>query len=144
MINNKLYIVTHNELSSGFQAAQIAHAIADFSKHHTAEFLEWHNNSNYIVILETKNLAELQELTIKANQQNFQIITVEEPDIADELTVMLFIPNENNRKFLANLPCLGKNDKKQEIIKERKNNHLLTQMVAKPTNYVKEQTNYGY
>lgn len=109
-------MVTHSELSSGYQSAQTAHAVADFARHHPEEFSRWHSESNYIVILEAADEDSLHRLTEKAHNAALRTTQVREPDIGDALTAVTFHPDPANRKFLANLPCVGKGDKRQERI----------------------------
>lgn len=67
------------------------------------------------------NSQSLLELEKKALVQDYQIVSVREPDIDDELTAILFVPSKKNRSLLSNLPCLGKQDKRQNSITELKN-----------------------
>jgi hypothetical protein len=111
-------------LSSGFQTAQVAHAVADFAATNPEAYRKWHKDSNYIVVLEAKNEENLLNLTVNADKKNIEYVAVREPDINDGLTAVLFLPGEKNRSFLSSLPCLGKNDPRQTAISASKDDIL--------------------
>lgn len=108
-------------MSIGFQAAQLTHATADFAYLYPEEFKIWREECNYVVCLETLDKDALLELENKAIEGDYKIVSVREPDIDDELTAILFVPSKNTRTLLSNLPCLGKQDKRQSSITELKN-----------------------
>ena len=117
--DDKLYLVTHSNLSAGYQTAQVAHAIADFLQTNPSIANKWRSVSNSIIVLETEDsqsLSELQEKALKCN-----IITTEfrEPDLSDEITAVAFAPSESTRKLLSNLPCVGKKLKNQAELKKQ-------------------------
>ena len=88
--------------------AQTAHAVADFAVSSPGEFREWHANSNYIVVLTASHRAHLEELRSQAHTRGLACVSFHEPDMAEELTALAFIPHGSNKSFLSNLPLAGK------------------------------------
>lgn len=103
-----LYVVTHAELTAGYQIAQVAHAVADFALHRTAQFRHWHKNSQHIVALQCKDADKLQQLFQQAQNQGHDIVAFNEPDLNNEITSIAFSPDNKNRGFLAHLPLAGR------------------------------------
>lgn len=102
-----LYVVTHGELTAGYQIAQVAHAVADFALHKPEQFKTWHVNSQYIVALQVPDKDTLATLLMNA-EESHETIAFYEPDLMDSLTSIAFVPHERNKRFLANLPLAGK------------------------------------
>ena len=103
-----LYVITHSELTSGYQIAQISHVVADFSIYRPNEFKNWHNNSQYIVALQTQDEKSLVELYEKAQLENLDVICFREPDLNHSVTSLAFVPHIANRRLLSHLPLAGK------------------------------------
>lgn len=101
-----LYVVTHSELTAGYQIAQVAHAVADFALHRTEQFRNWHETSQYIVALQTDNSESLLQLIENAPQHSDTIV-FKEPDLGNSITSVVFVPHEQNRRYLANLKLAG-------------------------------------
>lgn len=99
-------MVTHAELSPGYQIAQIAHAVADFALYAPEEFKQWHHHSQHIVALETDNPQALNVLH-DGIPSHLKALPFKEPDLDYALTSLAFIPHEKNRRFLANLRLAG-------------------------------------
>lgn len=107
-VSSPLYIVTRNDIPTGYQIAQTAHAVAEFAKNFNDEFLDWHNNSQYIIILSSENEETLKALYHKAISNNLDVISFKEPDIDYQVTSIAFSPDPRNKKFLSKLPLAGK------------------------------------
>ena len=116
---DKLYLVTHSQLSAGYQIAQVAHVVAEFINQHPTLANQWHSISNSIIVLEAKNARELSELQEKAIERGLKVTAFREPDIGDEITALAFEPSEDTRKFLSNLPCAGKKLHQQDELRHR-------------------------
>lgn len=99
-------MVTHAELTPGYQIAQIAHATANFALYAPEEFAQWHKNSQYIVALETDNPQALNVLHDEISSP-LKALPFTEPDLGNALTSIAFIPHEMNRRYLANLRLAG-------------------------------------
>lgn len=123
---DKLYVVTHANLSVGYQAAQIAHAVADFTQQHSVETQQWHNRSNSVIILEAHNVEELYGFIEKAENKGITYTYFREPDLGDEITAIAFAPGKETVKMLSNLPCLGRKLQNQSELKN--NEHKLREL----------------
>lgn len=95
-------------MSPGYQTAQIAHVIAEYILAHPEEAKQWHDKSNYIIVLETKNCLTLSQLLEKGSQKGLTVQPFHEPDLDYQLTALAFSASEETRKLLGNLPCAGK------------------------------------
>lgn len=116
---DKIYLVTHGNLSAGYQTAQTAHVIAEFMLHHPEAAQKWHSISNSIIVLEAKDARTLSEIQEKAKARNFIVHEFREPDLGDEITALAFEPHPGNRRLLSNLPLAGKHFKNQKELHER-------------------------
>ena len=106
---DKLYLVTHKELSSGYQTAQIAHVVAEFILNNPDEAKTWNLTSNSVIVLEADSARHLYELQESAAGKGMLVTEFREPDLGDEITALAFGPSENTRKLLSNLRCAGRN-----------------------------------
>jgi hypothetical protein len=104
---DKIYLVTHNELSPGYQVAQTAHAIADFLITQPALAQTWHTISNSLIVLSVPKADDLYALHQQALSLGMNVTAFREPDILDEITGLAFAPSTANKQFLAALPLVG-------------------------------------
>lgn len=111
-----LYIITHAGLSSGEQTAQVAHAMADFCLQQPQLARKWHLLSEYLICLEAKDQAHLNQLLAKAHAEGLQYTSYQEPDYADATTAIALHPSAAVRKFASNLPCAGRSKRVQELL----------------------------
>ena len=118
---DKLYLVTHAQLSAGYQTAQIAHATADFIMNNPQLAKQWHTVSNSVIILEAKNAEHLSELQETAETRGIITTEFREPDLGDEITAVTFAPGVATRKLLSSLPCAGRKMNDQTVLKESEN-----------------------
>lgn len=95
-------------MTAGYQIAQVAHAVADFALHRSEQFTHWHETSQYIVALQCDSAESLKKLFHKSQEQDFDVVCFEEPDLNNEITSIAFAPNSENRGFLSNLPLAGR------------------------------------
>lgn len=116
---DKLYLVTHAQLSSGYQTAQVAHVVADFIMANPETAQTWHAVSNSVIVLEAKDARELSFLKADAEDKGLKVTEFREPDLGDEITALAFAPGEETRKFLSNLPCAGRKLHNQQELKAR-------------------------
>ena len=92
MTNQKLYIITRQDLLPGLQAAQITHAAVDFIFKYPEQAQQWRNNSNYVVALSVANEAELTKLAINLVKTDIDYCLFKEPDLNEELTAIAVLP----------------------------------------------------
>lgn len=101
MSQQKLYVITRDDLSPAQQAVQSAHAVADFiiSNPEVSKF--WHDTSNYLIILSVPTEFELQRTaqTLKAADLTFS--PFHEPDIDNQLTAIAIEPSDRARSFCS-------------------------------------------
>lgn len=116
---DKLYLVTHADLSAGYQTAQTAHVVAEFIMQQPEIAQRWHKISNSVIVLETENAKKLTELKTSAETLGLTVVLFREPDLGDEITALAFAPGAKTREFLSNLPCAGRSLKNQDSLKER-------------------------
>lgn len=95
---NKLYIITHDELTPGQQIAQVAHATSEFAANGNSifnkSFNRWFKHSKYIIVLSVPTLAQLKE-TVKILQLNgVKVYQNYEPDLSNELTAVATNPDD--------------------------------------------------
>jgi len=111
-----LYVVTHAELSSGYQVAQTAHALAEFALRRPREFSHWENG--YIVCLQTSNALSLEQLFHDSVEQGFDVIAFREPDLSHQITAIAYAPAPSVRSHLSRLSLAGKSTSTQQRSKQ--------------------------
>lgn len=116
---DKIYLVTHGNLSAGYQIAQVAHVMADYIMRHPSSASQWHSISNSLIVLEAKDASALSELQERAKNRSMEVQEFREPDLGDEITALAFTPSPKVRRLLSNLPLAGKNLHNQAKLHER-------------------------
>lgn len=96
----KLYVVVRDDLSPGDMICQSAHAVADFCMRYPGRAAQWHDNSNYLIILSVPNEQLLVELIERL--EGFRSIVVHEPDLDDEITAIAV--EHDAWRILSSLP----------------------------------------
>jgi hypothetical protein len=91
------------DLSNGQQAAQICHALTQFSFEHPNIFKDWHLNSNYICLLYTEDERSLNMLLNKTNINKISNSYFLEPDLNNQLTAICLEPSPKTKKLTKNL-----------------------------------------
>lgn len=107
-VEQKLYIVTHNELSLQYQLPQCLHAAIQFANDFPEEQSKWFKLSNAVVILAAKSEADLIKFTERLDNNGFKYCKFYEPDINNALTAIAIVPGSNVRKVCSSLPLAGK------------------------------------
>lgn len=111
-------MVTHAELSTGYQIAQVAHVTAEFIFSSTQSANNWKQVSNSLIVLETPDAESLSKLLEEAKAQNIHVTEFREPDMGDEITSLAFDPSPETRAFLSNLPCAGRTPKDERALQK--------------------------
>jgi Peptidyl-tRNA hydrolase PTH2 len=106
---DKIYLVTHADLSVGYQITQTAHVIAELAVAYPEHFNAWHGVSQSIIVLQERNSEALTELYIKARRESLTVQAFREPDLGDEITAIAFLPSKETVGLLSNLPLAGRN-----------------------------------
>ena len=63
----------------------------------------WHNNSNYLIVLEIDNEEKLQRLFYKLQDNGANVVAFTEPDIQDQLTSICYYGTPELRKLTEKL-----------------------------------------
>ena len=69
---------------------------------------EWHDKSNYIVILAVDDEDELISIMQKAEARNIWFACFNEPDLDDEVTAVVLEPGVDSRKLSGNIKLVGR------------------------------------
>jgi hypothetical protein len=99
---NKLFVVVRADIAPGLQLAQSGHAIVSFQHSYAGEYEEWYRGSNNLVILASRNEAELTKLAYSLTCKGVKVALFREPDLGDELT-SIGVGSEG-QKYLSCLP----------------------------------------
>jgi len=106
--NSKFYIITHKELSVGYQMAQISHVVAEFVLKHPDIALNWHTKSNYVAVLEAESPDHLHELLRESIESDLTCHAFYEPDLGNVLTAIAIEPSNITQEMLRHLPTVGR------------------------------------
>lgn len=101
-------MITRNDLSVGKQAAQITHGIIEFCLEYPEITNQWHNESNYVVVLSVENEETLINLLMKAKNKNIKCSYFSEPDLNNALTCLVLEPTLDSKKICSNIKLLGR------------------------------------
>lgn len=112
-------MVTHRQLSSGYQTAQTAHVAAEFVLQLPEVAKTWNSLSGYLIVLEADDTAHLAALEEQAAALGIRVVGFREPDLDDELTALAFTPGAATRRLLSNLGCAGRKSTEAEQSKLR-------------------------
>jgi len=96
-------------LPAGLLVAQCCHAVSKFYEEHPDLAKDWYLNSNYIVILASKDKSSLECLQAVLTNNKLKLSSFYEPDIGDELTAIAIEPNEKAKALLSSLPLALRN-----------------------------------
>lgn len=94
------------------------HASLEFAYEFPKQFKEWHEKSNSVVILATRNEEELKKQYEKFASMGRCVSRFLEPDIGNEWTSICIEPHEDNKKLLSCLPLAGKVKNESGITRE--------------------------
>lgn len=101
--NDKLYIITRQDLSPGYQATQSCHALRQFTAEHPEIDQRWFERSNYLAVLSVRNEQELLNLIDKASKRGLKYSIFFEPDLRYEITAIALEPGKESKKLCGKL-----------------------------------------
>jgi hypothetical protein len=102
--NDKLYIVTRQDLSLGSQAVQGMHALQEFAIQYPEINKAWHKQSNYLCFLTVPDKDSLIELLGICKEQKIKHALFQEEDLNNELTALALEPGIKTKKICRGLP----------------------------------------
>lgn len=111
--------MTHAELATGYQTAQIAHVVAEFAIAEPVIAAHWKQLSNSLIALEAETAEHLSRIQEEAKALGLTVVEFREPDMGDELTALAFAPSVQTREFLSNLPCAGRTPRDERKAAQR-------------------------
>ena len=100
---NKLMVIVRKDIPNGLMIAQAGHSIVEFSKKFNNLYNDWHNNSNYLIVLEINDEERLQRLFYKLQDNGANVVAFYEPDIDNQLTSICYYGTPEMRKLTQNL-----------------------------------------
>ena len=100
---DKLYLVTREDLSPGYQAVQACHALRQFVADHPEIDKEWFTQSNYLALLVVKNLDDLVKLQNDAQNLGLRVSVFDEPDIDNQITAIAIEPHPKSQELCRSL-----------------------------------------
>ncbi len=103
-INEKLFIITREDLNPGYQLVQTTHAAIYFSVKYPETLLQWHTQSNYLACLSAKDENHLKTLISKCEANNLKFVVFTEPDVDNQITAIAIEPSMISIKLCSNLP----------------------------------------
>lgn len=105
MKNQQIYLVsvTRQDLPTGVQAVQSAHAYINFTQEHPDITKKWFEESNYLWMASVKDEFELEDLAHKFEENNIKISRFYEPDLNSQLTAIAIEPSDYTRKIASKL-----------------------------------------
>lgn len=80
---NRLYVLSRKDIGVSQQAVQSGHAVAQFMLEHPDQ---WKNS--YLILLEVKNINELEKYKYIFQEHNVPHASFREPDRENELTAI--------------------------------------------------------
>lgn len=104
-INNKLIVVTREDLPNQYPAVQAGHSAIKFQYDYPDIAKEWYKNSNYLIYLKIKNYNEFIKFIKKLIDNDIRHSLFYEPDI-NEYTSVTLEPSEKSRKITKKLKLL--------------------------------------
>ena len=100
---NKLMVIVRKDIPNGLMIAQAGHSIVEFSKEFNDLYNDWHNNSNYLIVLEIDNEKELKDLYNKLKWHGAHVVAFYEPDIDNQMTSICYYGTPEMRKHTQKL-----------------------------------------
>jgi peptidyl-tRNA hydrolase len=99
-----LYVIVRSDLDPiGYQIPQAGHAITQFIFDHFDIAKNWHETSDYLVVLNIDNEEKLIELLNKANELNIKSSAYREQDLDMQYTAIALEPGIKTKKLCQNL-----------------------------------------
>jgi peptidyl-tRNA hydrolase len=112
-----LYIITREDISSGYQGVQSIHAAIQFGIEHYETHKEWYEKSNYLGFLSVSNEEELIRLANKATMLEIKCSMFREPDLDNQVTAIAIAPGKRSKKLCSNLKLALKEEYKMSAVK---------------------------
>ena len=103
-VNQKLIVITRQDLPPGCQAVQSAHAAIEFQHEHVSIAKQWNTESKYLILLSVRNEKYLLHLLEKIKKHELKYSVFKEPDINNQITAIAIEPCEKSKKICSNLP----------------------------------------
>lgn len=101
-MHEKIYIITRADLPPGLRAAQLVHAMRQFTSEHTEIDRPWYEESRFLALLEVPDKEALAELAYRAACSSIPLSLWQEPDLDHEPTALALGPSA--RVLVAQLP----------------------------------------
>ena len=99
--NQRLIVITRNDLNPGYQIAQSGHAISQFHLDYPDLSKMW--NNNYLISLSVDSERRLKILLNRLLDMGIPVSYFCEPDINDELTSICFLESDKTNKLTSSL-----------------------------------------
>lgn len=131
--DQKIYLITRADLSTGAQLAQTAHVIADFTAQHPTEADTWRTTSNSLIVVAAPTEQTLYNVISKAHLRHVPTTIFREPDYGNEITAVALAPGKQSRRLCANFPLAGtRGAPDTALARERAVRALIEHMEATP------------
>lgn len=98
----KLFLVGRRDLPPGLLAAQLCHALRQFSEEHPSVDRVWFERSNTLVLLEVPDAQALVDLAWTARSRDLPVSVFHEPDLDNAPTALALGPEA--RGLVRRLP----------------------------------------
>jgi hypothetical protein len=105
---HKLYVITREDLGLSYQTPQAIHGVVQFALEHPEEFKAWSSGSNTVVVLNVKDLTELECFSSLVAGMKLKHSSFREPDIGNELTSIVLSPCRKAKRVCSGLKLAGK------------------------------------
>lgn len=96
--------MTRRDLSPGYQATQATHAALTFSVEHPDVTRQWHDESNYLIVLAAPDEAALASLAARAFESGIRFSIFREPDLDNEITGIVLEAGPVAQRLCSSLP----------------------------------------
>jgi peptidyl-tRNA hydrolase len=103
-MGDKLYIITRQDISPGYQAVQSIHAAREFASIHPEIEREWFEQSNFLALLSVKDENELHRIKRLAIEMGIAHAFFEEEDVSGEMTALVLEPGRRSQELCRGLP----------------------------------------
>lgn len=108
--------MTRADLSQGQKASQATHAAIDYQHAFPKLAVDWHRDSNTVVLLKAANESELYETRDQLLSSRIQFVEVYEPDLGHELTALAFVGSVQTRPDQLNdFDLVGRGSKQYRL-----------------------------
>lgn len=98
-----MYVIVRSDLAPGYQLPQSTHSAVSWIFKYPEESKSWHENSDYLIVLNIDNEAKLIELMEKAESLNIKSVGYREEDLDGQYTALCLEPGDVTKKLCRNL-----------------------------------------